>query len=269
LIDPLCVAALNTPADRASGQVLLTILRDALFSAPGSADLLFPRAPLHDVLPGPALAWLASRGARWCPGQRVTSLHPLPGGWKVDQAAFDHVVIACSAREASRLLAPHAPAWAATAQALSYEPIVTVWLEDKQTRWPQPMMAFPARASSEGDSPAPAQFGFDLGQLGGQPGLFALVISGARGWCDAGQEATVQAVLRQWRSAFGATASARLVSHRAEKRATFACVPGLKRPSPHPLPGISVAGDHVQGPYPATLEAAVRSGLAAVADLAG
>ena len=51
LIDPLCVAALNTPAERASGRVFLRVLRDALFSGPGSADLLLPR-PHADTLRG-------------------------------------------------------------------------------------------------------------------------------------------------------------------------------------------------------------------------
>ena len=48
-----------------------------------------------------------------------------------------------------------------------------------------------------------------------------------------------------------------------EKRATFACTPGLARPGRHVLPDLMACGDYVQGPYPATLEGAVRSGLAA------
>ena len=43
-IDPLCVSALNTPAKRASGQVFLRVLKDALFGAPGGADLQIGRA---------------------------------------------------------------------------------------------------------------------------------------------------------------------------------------------------------------------------------
>ena len=48
-----------------------------------------------------------------------------------------------------------------------------------------------------------------------------------------------------------------------EKRATFACTPGLERPGAEMAPGLYAAGDYVQGPYPATLEGAVRSGVAA------
>ena len=45
-----------------------------------------------------------------------------------------------------------------------------------------------------------------------------------------------------------------------EKRATFQCTPPLQRPSAAVAPGLWAAGDYVHGPYPATLEGAVRSG---------
>ena len=61
LIEPLCVAALNTPADQASASVFLRVLRDALFSGSGSADLLLPRRPLGELLPEPAARWLIDR----------------------------------------------------------------------------------------------------------------------------------------------------------------------------------------------------------------
>ncbi|MES2423107.1 MAG: FAD-dependent oxidoreductase, partial [Pseudomonadota bacterium] len=48
-----------------------------------------------------------------------------------------------------------------------------------------------------------------------------------------------------------------------EKRATFACTPGLQRPPMEIAPRLLACGDYVAGPYPATLEGAVRSGMAA------
>ena len=52
-----------------------------------------------------------------------------------------------------------------------------------------------------------------------------------------------------------------------EKRATFACTPGLLRPSMQVSAGLLACGDYVEGPYPATLEGAVRSALAVAAQL--
>ena len=48
-----------------------------------------------------------------------------------------------------------------------------------------------------------------------------------------------------------------------EKHATFACTPALQRPPQHIAQGLLAAGDYIEGPYPATLEGAVRSGWAA------
>src|SRR5699024_10636381 len=49
-----------------------------------------------------------------------------------------------------------------------------------------------------------------------------------------------------------------------EKRATIACTPDLYRPGPRtPVEGLWLAGDSLDSPYPATLESAARSGVAA------
>ena len=56
-----------------------------------------------------------------------------------------------------------------------------------------------------------------------------------------------------------------------ERRATFACTAALERPAQQVLPGCAsllACADYVAGPYPATLEGAVRSGQAAADALA-
>ena len=62
-IDPLCVAALNTPAHAASGQVFLRVLQDSLFSGRGGSHLLLPRVDLGTLFPEAATAWLTGQGA--------------------------------------------------------------------------------------------------------------------------------------------------------------------------------------------------------------
>jgi hypothetical protein len=69
-------------------------------------------------------------------------------------------------------------------------------------------------------------------------------------------------VLTQARAQLGLLLQA--VQTIVEKRATFACTPGLLRPAQEIAPGLLVCGDYVVGPYPATLEGAVRSALLAV-----
>jgi hydroxysqualene dehydroxylase len=259
LIDPLCVAALNTPAREASARVFLRVLRDALFSAPGSADLLLPRQPLGSLLPEPAVAWLNQRGAQLRWRERVTTLARSGGHWLVQGEAFDAAVLAGPAAEMARLAQAVAPRWSALADAMPYEPIVTVYLQSPGATLPAPMTAL-----IEGPD-APAQFAFDHGAIGGQPGLFAFVVSGARRWVEQGLEATGQAVLRQAEAALRWPTRPTLLRVLAEKRATFRCVPGLERAAATLAPGLLAAGDHIEGPYPATLEGAVRSGEQAAA----
>jgi len=249
LVEPLCVAALNTPAAQASAQVFLRVLKDALFSGAGSADLLLPRRPLSDLLAGPASAWL---GERLRLGRRVQRLEP---GWRVDGEAFDAIVLACTSIEAARLTADIAPGWAATAQALQFQPIITVYLHSPGSALPAPMLAL-----REGPD-APAQFVFDHGQLGGAPGRFAFVVSGAASWVERG--GCAQAVLAQATRELRWATPPVVDKVLTEKRATFACTPRLARPPGRIAPGLWAAGDYVDGPYPATLEGAVRAGLAA------
>jgi hypothetical protein len=258
LIDPLCVAALNTPARDASAAVLLRVLRDALFSGAGSADLLLPRAPLSALFPTPAVAWLSRTGAALRVGERVQTLVPAGPAWRVGGHRFDAVVLACSAAEAARLTQDIAPAWARRAAALRYEPIITVYLRQPEARLPTPMMAL-----FEGPQ-APAQFVFDHGALGGHPGVFAFVVSGAAAWVERGLEATAAAVQHQ---AAALLPQATVLRTLAEKRATFRCTPALDRPPTRVAPGLLAAGDYIEGPYPATLEGAVRAGEQAVAHL--
>jgi hydroxysqualene dehydroxylase len=260
LIDPLCVAALNTASSDASAAVFLRVLKDALFSGPGSADLLLPRMSLSELLPLPTARWLESAGARIVLSRRVNRLAAQGECWCVDDEAFDHVVLASTAIEAARLAQDIAPAWARLASGLHYEPIVTVYLRSAGASLPEPMLALRA------DADAPAQFVFDRGQLGGPAGLLAFVISGAQAWVDAGQAATLQATLAQAHAVLGAFIRGPLepVQVLAEKRATFRCTPGLQRSPMWIATGLHAAGDHVVGPYPATLEGAVRSGIEAV-----
>jgi hypothetical protein len=275
LIDPLCVAALNTPAQHASGQVFLRVLKDALFSGQGSADLLLPRQPLGRLLPEPAALWLQQAGAEIRCGRRVQTLQIQGTGaaqcWRVDSEDFDAVVLACSANEAARLTQDRAAHWAEQARSLQYEPIITALVQADGVQLPLPMLAL---VESE---TAPAQFVFDHGQLGGPRGRLVFVISGAQAWVERGLQATGQAVLRQAAVCFGPGSGAagfELTHISAEKRATFRCLPALDRPPMDVCTGLGditapllAAGDYVEGPYPATLEGAVRSGEAAAAAL--
>ena len=261
LIEPLCVAALNTCADEASAVVFLRVLHDALVTGRGASDLLLPRVGLSDVLPRPAIAWLRRHGSVVRLARRVSKIEADGDrdGWQVDGESFDRVVVATGPAEAARLIAPHDSKWAESARQLRYEPIVTVYASSEGVRLPEPMLVL------HSDAERPAQFVFDRGRLGGPDGLLAFVVSGASPWLERGLGAIERAVLAQSREALARHLDrpVEVVRTIGEKRATFCCTPMLRRPPMHIARGLVAAGDYIEGPYPATLEGAVRSGLAA------
>lgn len=262
LIEPLCVSALNTPADQASAQVFLRVLQDALFGAGHGpwqgSTLLLPSAPLGQLLPEPAQAWLSARGARVFTGRRVGTVMAQATGWLVDGEPFERVLLATPPGESARLLAtlvgdvPDTHPWTAQAMALRFEAIATVYATASQ--------ALPhgaAMLALRNGPGAPAQFVFDKGHLGGPAGLLAFVVSA----CGDNRERLQTEVLAQ-AEALG-LGPLHVVQTVVEKRATFACTPGLQRPASRLAPGLWAVADFVDGPYPATLEGAVRCGLAA------
>ncbi|MBC7916952.1 MAG: FAD-dependent oxidoreductase [Rhodoferax sp.] len=267
LMEPLCVSALNTPAHQASGTVFLRVLQDSLFGGTGGSNLLLPRVDLGALFPEAAARWVQHHGCTVHTGTRVQSLQPTAedaAPWQVNGEAFDAVVWATSASNAVLALsecaqtAPETIAtpiqqWVTQAQALQFEAITTVYAFATNARLKQPMLALRSNSTL-----APAQFVFDRGQLGGPRGLLAWVVSASHGERDV-LEAQV---LQQARDQFGLEMQA--VQTVVEKRATFACTPALQRPGACIAQGLVACGDYVDGPYPATLEGAVRSGRQAI-----
>jgi len=235
--------------------------------------------------PAAATHWLKQHGAEVHTRRRALSLLQTGevrgsqggsgdlGPWQVTSVVgdqrfeqnFDRVILACPPQEAARLLPQGLnPAWQTSAQALRYEAIATVYVQVEgvppgKAVLPRPIMAL--RSSDQ----APAQFILDRGPLGGPPGELALVVSA----CSAmDRESLTQAVLKQAQQLLATHPTLRGLNLRpvhtlVEKRATFACTPGLKRPSMAVGPQLWACGDYVEGPFPATLEGAVRSGVAA------
>ena len=268
LIEPLCASALNTAADEASGEVFLRVIQDSLLGPRGGSNLLLPRTDLGQLFPVPAATWLAARGAAVRMGARVQALTREGLGWRIEaerfSESFDAVLLACPSWEAARLVrqAGLAKPWLAQAESLSFEAITTVYATSA-TRLPQPMLAL---RSGPG---APAQFVFDRRHFSPASGaVLAFVVSVSQG-----ERETIEAqVLDQGRSQLG-LADLQALQTVVEKRATFACTPGLGRPAMavaperDDLPTLLACGEYIAGPYPGTIEGAVRSGVAAAAAL--
>lgn len=251
LWEPLCIAALNTPAENASAQVLANVLRDSLAASRAASDLLLPQVDLSTLFPEPAAAFITQRGSVIHRGQRVTDLQRTDQGWHINgRGTFTQVVLAVAAYH----LAALAPELQATVEHFAWEPIVTSYLTyPANVRLPQPML---------GVADGTAQWLFDRGQLCGQTGLIAAVISARGRHLDlptAELESRIHAEIARIVPHLPAPLRTQTIT---EKRATFACTPNLRRPATKTaLPGLCLAGDYVSSDYPATIEGAVRSGV--------
>ncbi len=267
LIEPLCVSALNTASAQSSAQVFLRVLRDAMFGERNGSNLLLPRVDLSALFPNAAARWLRQQGAVLHGAIRVRQLEHDGCRWMVDGASFDQVILATSAPDALHVLdaslAQLAPQsrqpierWMQVTRNLRHAAISTVYAWGDKIALAQPMLAL--RSGVGTGMPMPAQFVFDRGQLGSPRGLLAFVISDSQGE----REELQSQVLEQARQQLGLRLQP--IQTVIEKRATLVCSPGLRRPCIRIAPGLLACGDYVDGPYPSTLEGAVRCGIAVI-----
>jgi hydroxysqualene dehydroxylase len=266
---PLCIAALNTPPERASAKVFLNVLRDSLGASRRASDMLLPRTDLSALFPRHAASYIEHRGGTVLTGKTVKHIVKDGAHWRLDtnndtagSRTFDAVVVATQAAHAAVLLDGLIDTSVLTS--FEYEPITTCYLQYASTvRLPLPFLALV-------DEPATqdwGQFVFDRGTLNADhSGLLAVVVSASTDAIELGHESLTAAVARQLATVFSRPEFAQPIWTKviSEKRATFSCAPGLMRPpNATGIDGLVLAGDYTAGEYPATLEAAVRSGVAA------
>ncbi len=271
LWEPLCLAALNTPLHLASSKIFLNVLKDT-FSSKNSSDFLLPKRDLSQLFAQPAASFLKNNLANVILNQRVKSVTASQNGYlvvtkegatKETQFEASHVIIAMSPVRLRNVVSdlPKLAHVAEQADSYTYQPIYTIYLQySRETTLPKPMLGLADTLS---------QYVFDRGVLCNQPGLMAVVISAEGGHQKLTQDELALKVAQELQAAFPQLAKPLWHKVIAEKRATFTCSINLPRPA-HvtPYPRLYLAGDYTYADYPATIEGAVRSGVAC-ADLVG
>lgn len=273
---PLCLAALNTPPPRASAQVFLNVLRESLGAATGATEMLVPNNGLAAAIPERAAQWLVARGHSVRTSSR-TRIADIDDGVRVTGSSgmsrADAVIVAVGPHQ---LAAAFEPALRVRdgriadavrdVQQFAWEPITTVYLGYGAG------VAVPAGLVRLDDNPG--QWLFDRRDILARAptssttadlrALLSVVIS-AHGPHESLQHpelvAAIDAQLRRSNRRMPPLGWSQVIE---EKRATYACVPALARPACGPLSGqVYLAGDYTYAAFPATLEAAVRSGFTA------
>ncbi len=257
---PMCIAALNTPPDIASAQVFLNVLRDGLDARRADSEVMLAKVDLSSLFPDPAAAYIRSHDGQVLTGHGADSIFRNGDGYAVrsrDQVReFTHVVCAVPPYRLSATIAglPELGDSAALVERFQYQPIYTVYLQ-----YPERV---PLPSTMLGMDGGLAQWIFDREATSGQQGLVAAVISAEGPHQDMAQGDIARRIHAELCQNFGALPAPVWQRVIAEKRATYACTVGLQRPAQRtPLKNFFLAGDYTESEYPATLEAAVRSGV--------
>ncbi len=257
---PLCVAALNTPPAIASAQVFLNVLRDSLDATRAASDLLLARVDLSALFPEPAAVYVEKRGGTVRRAQRVTAIDQSGNEFEIEadgqRSRFTHVVCAIAPHQVNAFLIGITALAdiAGTIERLRYQPIHSVWLQ-----YPAPVaLPFPMLGLTRGL----IHWVFDRATLCGQSGLVGAVISATGEHQELTQEELGMRVHRELQQQVGGLPAPLWTRVIAEKRATFACTAGVRRPPQiTPLTNFYLAGDYTASDYPATIESAIRSGV--------
>jgi len=268
LFDVFTVATLNAPAAQVSLSLGAMVFQDGLLRKADACDIGISRVPLSRLHGDAAAAVLAEHDIRL--RTSVRSLTPLPGNrWRVDtddtSLEVDAVVLAVPHDVAADLLPAGAVADPDAVRGLDVAPILNVHVIFDRVVLTEPFVAAVE---------SPAQFVFDRTEQSGiKSGQYVAVsVSAADEWIDVPvarlREVFLPELLKLLPAARDAEVKDFFVTR--EREATFRPVPGSAARRLQPattLPGLVVAGAWTDTGWPATMESAVRSGLAAVHEL--
>jgi squalene-associated FAD-dependent desaturase len=236
--------ALNLRSDEASAAMGAFTVRTALLGKPAAADVILPARPLGAMHGDAAGRALETAGATVRTGHRAESLGELDA---------DAIVVAVPPAESARLLGEEEPA-------LEPSPIVSVHL-----LFDRPLLRSPLAALLG----SPAHWVFDRGELTGHPpeqGQYLTVVaSGVPDLLEIRGRGLVELMAGELTARLG---PAELIWSRVSREpyATVALRPGTqaeRRGTETERPNVVRAGAWTDTGWPATMEGAVRSGLAA------
>ena len=272
LIDVFTVATLNAPSAQVSLTLGAMVFQDGLLRKADACDIGIARVPLGQLHGDAAAAVLAAHNADVRLRTRVRAVSALEGGrWRVDTddttIEADAVVLAVPHDVAADLLPAGSIPDPAAVRGLDASPILNVHVIFDRVVLTEPFI---------GAVDSPVQFVFDRTQASGLHAAgqqangqyVAVSVSAADAWIDEPvaqlRELFMPELLRVLPAARDAVVRDFFVTR--EREATFRPVPGSaarRLPTSTNAAGLVVAGAWTATGWPATMESAVRSGVAA------
>lgn len=257
---------LNAVAGDASLALAAMVFQTGLLREADAADVGWARLPLERVHAEPAARALAERGAQVAMRARVREIEVEAGGVagiRVDgrRIPADAVILATPHAEAAELLPGESGIDTRALAALPSSPIVNLHVV-----WDRPILRHVFAAAVD----SPLQWIFDrTGPSGLASGQYlAVSLSAADAYLGVPAESLRRRFEPEFRRLFPAARGARLekLFVTCEPAATFRQAPGTRRlraSTQTRVRGLYLAGAWTDTGWPATMEGAVRSGLAA------
>jgi squalene-associated FAD-dependent desaturase len=263
LWEPLAVAALNQPIDRAGAAAFAAVLRPMFGGDPRNAALALPSKPLDEMYAWPARSFIVERGG----DVRLSSSGTIRGRHVLvrNQSFTAGAIIVAVPWHALSDVVPDRPAALGrvldAADRTEASPIVTINLWFDRVVTDRPLIGLPGRT---------LQWVFDKRAVfGDQASHLSLISSGAEAVVARGNQELIELARAEVAEALPTARSATLLRGVVvrEKKASFSVAPGQP---PRPVtrtgvPGLFLAGDWIDTGLPATIEGAVISGHRAAA----
>jgi squalene-associated FAD-dependent desaturase len=296
--DFLVLPTLNCRSHEASVRDALFLLQEAFLASPISSAVGVSAVGLSDLHVAPAVRYIEERGGRLLTGERVRALEfdgDTVSSVTTDDARleFDACVCALPPWDVTPLLPAHIAAQAPFVSLGEFapSPIINLhlwfdqpvanfafaaftgselqWVFNRSylERW-QNRLRQSALDSARMDLPSPSAVGEGPGVRDSQHLVISL--SGAGELMALDKQELADRLVPQLRKALRMDNFARVTRVLAikEPAATFIPAPGLSRPSVEtPISNFVLAGAYTNTGWPATMESAVRSGLAAARSL--
>lgn len=253
---PIVLAAINSPLELASAEVFVNIFREIFLTGHEGSDLLFPSVGLSELLIDPAIRMLQAHGicVRFSAPVREIKYEGdslrVSGNNQVE--VYDSVIFCGQSDD------PLPESISSNLPRVEYSPIVNAYF------WLDRMVL---------NSPIHAFLGTTLQWAFPKPTAYAshrlaLTVSAASELTALTNEKIRDMLWSDLQSAVSAARTAKLLHFQIirEKRATPMLTPQVQQHRPGAstsIPGLFLAGDIVQNGLSATIEGAIRNGVAA------
>jgi squalene-associated FAD-dependent desaturase len=260
LWDLIALPTLNLPAEDASLAAAVRVFRTGLLDSADACDIGVPEVPFRLLHAEPAAAAIEAAGGQVELGTKVTGVTSQEVNTEAGAEEADAVILAVP-HELVPELAPPGTVDAEALAGLGTSPIVNLHVHYDRRVLDEPLAAA---------LDSPVQWIFDRTAPSGASEGQLVAVSLSHATAEIGRSVAelrdqfVPALERVLPAARGAEVLDFAVTH--EPRATFRVGPRTRRLRPGPVtstPGVYLAGAWTDTGWPATMESAVRSGLAA------